>query len=328
MITISPDTGKLLALSMLRGVGPAALRMALNVANFSGKSAEALAIEVPRLMGAAQPSLWSEALEKAEVQVEQAEKAGARILSVLDLEYPALLKATKDDPVILFVKGRFAKVPAQSAAVVGTREPTKHGVLIAERISQFFAENGWSVVSGLALGLDATAHSATMKAGGHTVAVLAHGLHTVAPTKHKSLAQEILDTGGALISEYAFGVSPRPEFFVKRDRIQAGMAQGVVMIQSDLKGGSLHASRASLDYGRWLAVPEPTRADSDSKEPKVQANALIASDDELGIAELLRCPRPSLKDVIVLKSREDYLKLLLRHPASAGSSTSIQKNLI
>jgi len=316
MDTISLQTGKLLALSMLKGVGPATLRMALNTANFATSSMEAVAKQVPRLAAVMQPTLWNEALEKAEMQVEQAEKSDARILSVLDPEYPALLRATKDDPVILFVKGLLAERQEQSVAVIGTREPTKHGVMVAERTTQFLVDSGWSVVSGLALGLDAVAHQAALKAGGHTVAVLAHGLHTVAPSKHKSLAQEILEKGGALVSEYRFGVDPRPEFFVKRDRIQAGLAQGVVMVQSDLKGGSLHASRASLDYGRWLAVPEPTQLDADNAEPKVQANGLIAAGDVAKIAELLMCSAADVRRVIVLRSREDYPKLL-----SAGSSS-------
>lgn len=317
-MSISAETGKLLALSMLKGVGPATLRMALNVTNFSIASVESIAQKVPRLAAAVQPALWNEALEKAEEQAEHAERGNARILSVLDPEYPALLKATKDDPVILYVKGRLADRQEQSAAVIGTREPTRHGVMIAERVTQFLVDNGWSVVSGLALGCDAIAHNAAIKAGGHTVAVMAHGLHTVAPSKHRALAQDILDQGGALVSEYRFGVDPRPEFFVKRDRIQAGLARGVVMIQSDLSGGSLHASRAALDYGRWLAVPEPTKLDADNMEPKVQANALIASGDITKMAQLLRCSPAEVRKVVVLRSREDYPRLL--HESSPMAS--------
>ncbi len=313
---------------MLKGVGPATLRMALNTANFATSSMEAVAKQVPRLAAVMQPALWNEALEKAEMQVEQAEKNDARILSVLDPEYPVLLKATKDDPVILFVKGSLAERPEQSVAVIGTREPTKHGVMVAERTTQFLVDSGWSVVSGLALGLDAVAHQATLKAGGHTVAVLAHGLHTVAPSKHKSLAQEILEKGGALISEYRFGVDPRPEFFVKRDRIQAGLAQGVVMVQSDLKGGSLHASRAALDYGRWLAVPEPTQLDADNSEPKVQANALIAAGDFAKMAELLMCSAADVRRVIVLRSRDDYPKLLGTRSLSSDVGVMPQVGLL
>lgn len=317
MNVISPSTGKLLALSMLKGVGPASLRLALNVANFANAPVEAIARRVPRMASATQASLWTDALDRAERQVEHAEIAGARILSVLDPEYPPLLKATKDDPVILYVKGSLADKPEQSAAVIGTREPTKHGVMIAERVTQFLVENGWSVVSGLALGLDAVAHEAALNAGGHTVAVMAHGLHTVAPSKHKRLAQEILDKGGALVSEYGFGVDPRPEFFVKRDRIQAGLAQGVVMVQSDVKGGSLHASRAALDYGRWLAVPYPTEADLRNGEPKIQANLLIADGHEGERSALLQAPVSGLNKIMVLRSRDDYVGMLksstLRH---------------
>lgn len=328
MSSISPTTGKLLALSMLKGVGPASLRLAVNVANIATAPIDAIAKQVPRLASASQSSLWTEALERAERQVEHAEMAGTRILSVLDPEYPSLLKATKDDPVILYVKGSLADKPEQSAAVIGTREPTKHGVMIAERVTQFLAENGWSVVSGLALGLDAVAHEAALKAGGHTVAVMAHGLHTVAPSRHKRLAQEILDKGGALVSEYGFGVEPRPEFFVKRDRIQAGLAQGVVMVQSDVKGGSLHASRAALDYGRWLAVPEPTRLDTDNAEPKVQANALIASDRRAAIAELLACSEAALRKVVVLRGKEDYPRLLATSVSPVDSGVMPQVGLL
>jgi DNA processing protein len=91
--------------------------------------------------------------------------------------------------------------------------------------------------------------------------VLAHGLQTVAPRQHQSLADDILAGGGALLSEFPFGRPPLPPQFVKRDRTQAGLAQGVVMIQSDVRGGSLHAARAALVYQRWLAVPYPTGKD-------------------------------------------------------------------
>jgi DNA processing protein len=325
---ISPGTGKLLALSMLKGVGPASLRMAVNVANFASAPIESIAKQVPRLASVTHTTLWAEALEKAEVQVEQAEKTGAQILSVLDPSYPALLRATRDDPVILYVKGSLADNPNHSVAVIGTRQPTKHGVMIAERISQFLVAHGWSVVSGLALGLDAVAHQTALEAGGHTVAVMAHGLHTVAPSKHKTLAQEILDKGGALVSEYPFGVEARPEFFVKRDRIQAGLAQGVVMVQSDVKGGSLYASRAALDYGRWLAVPEPTRLDAENMEPKVQANMLIASGKHDQISELLGCSPIALRKVLILKGRDDYSQLLEMPPPEWGQRPQNQAGLL
>ena len=236
-------------------------------------------------------------------------KYDARIISAVDDEYPRLLAATKDDPFLLFVIGALAKEKQLPVAIIGTREPTQHGQLIAQRITQFFVEQRWSVISGLAIGCDAVAHQTTIDAGGHTVAVLAHGLHMIAPSRHKKLAHDILDSGGALVSEYPFGTNVLGAQFVKRDRTQAGLSRGVVMIQSDIKGGSLHASRAALDYKRWLAVPYPTEKDRENGEPKVQANLAIADGTDTERAELLRCPISSLQLVQVLRGREDYLRL-------------------
>lgn len=311
MSEISPATGKLLALSMLKGVGPATLRKMAGMANFETATPESMSYQFPANSTILRDvQSWTQALEGAEKQIEEAERYGAQILSPLDPDYPTLLAATKDDPFLLFVRGALALEPNKSVAVIGTREPTKHGILIAQRISQYLAEQGWSVVSGLAKGCDAIAHQAALDNDGHTVAVLAHGLHTVSPKANAILAEDILNKGGALVSEYRFGVEPRPEFFVKRDRTQAGLAQGVVMIQSDLKGGSLHASRAALDYGRWLAAPYPTDLDRINSEPKVQANLMFADGSEEDRMGLLRCPAPALERLIVLRSREDYSKIL------------------
>lgn len=311
MITISPSTQKMLALSMLSGVGPATLRRVVSHGLESAPIIE-LSQRIPAIAKAvADPSAWELAQELAHKQREASEKAGAYIISALDEGYPALLSATKDDPFILFVKGTLFKTPEKSVAIIGTRQPTKHGEMITHRITEFFCGQRWSVVSGLALGCDGIAHRAAIAAGGHTVAVLAHGLQTVAPSQHRKLAEEILNSGGALVSEYRFGQGALPTQFVKRDRTQAGLAQGVVMIQSDLKGGSLHASRAALDYERWLAVPYPTATDELANEPKIQANLMIAnSHADIDRANLLKCHLSKLSKIIVLRAREDYPRLV------------------
>lgn len=329
MSEISPATGKVLALSMLKGIGPATLRKMAGMANFEAATPESLSYQFPSNSTILRDSqAWSRALDDAEKQVEEAERHNAKILSPLDTNYPKLLAATKDDPFLLFVRGTLATEPAKSVAVIGTREPTKHGTLIAQRIAQYLAEQSWSVVSGLAKGCDAIAHQATIDHDGHTVAVLAHGLHTVAPKTNQRLAESILDKGGALVTEYRFGVEPRPEFFVKRDRIQAGMAQGVVMIQSDHRGGSLHASRAALDYDRWLAVPYPTDADHANREPKAQANLTLADGSDQDRMELLRCSSSALERIIVLRSRDDYAKLVSKVSAPEATLPQVQAGLL
>lgn len=329
MTEVSRITEKLLTLSFLKGVGPSTLRKLAHLQNFAHLTVEDLAHSVPALSKALQEAgAFDRAVEEAEKQIEEARRLRARILSPMDVEYPLLLAETKDDPFLIFVRGQLASCPAKSVAIIGTREPTAHGKIIAQRVTQFFVENQWSVVSGLAIGCDAIAHQAALDYKGHTVAVLAHGLHTVSPARHRKLADDILAAGGALVSEYRFGQAAQPQQFVKRDRTQAGLAQGVVMVQSDLKGGSLHASRAALDYRRWLAVPFPTALDQANNEPKVQANLLISEESMEKRAELLRCGLSALNKVIILRGKEDYSRMLDCLFVQEGLTGPSQTNLI
>lgn len=294
----------------LRGVGPAALKKAALLPGFDKMHPEELAAAIPQIARSLEGGAnWQEAQDWAQAQVTAADRYGARILSAVDEEYPALLAATRDDPFIIYVQGALAKPEQRSLAVIGTRGPTQHGAIVARRITTHFGEAGWSIVSGLAIGCDGLAHQAALDCGAHTIAVMAHGLHMTAPSKHKSLAQSILARGGALVSEYPFGQDVQSQQYVKRDRTQAGMALGVVMVQSDLKGGSLYASRAALEYGRWLAVPYPTPRDMENREPKVQANLVIAEAMPHERADLLRCNVAALERVIVLRNKEDYWRL-------------------
>ncbi|WP_188056889.1 DNA-processing protein DprA [Pseudomonas syringae] len=311
MSEISSGTKKILALSMLKGVGPATLRKIASMPDFAKLQAQELAVRIPSVSKALDNiDAWDRAIEDSEAQIEEAKRFNSKIISPLDIDYPLSLAATKDDPFLLYVKGSLSTNSQNSVAIIGTREPTSHGIIIAQRVTHFFAENDWSVVSGLAIGCDAIAHQAALDAQGHTIAVLAHGLHTIAPSRHRKLSEDILDGGGALVSEYRFGQGAQPQQFVKRDRTQAGLAQGVVMIQSDLKGGSLHASRAALNYGRWLAVPYPTVLDLNNREAKTQGNLLLADGSDQQKEELLRCSLTALDRLIILRTKEDYPQLL------------------
>jgi DNA processing protein len=303
----SPETAMLMALSMLKGVGPATLRKVVAIPNFLNSSIDDVVMKVPQLSKPlSAPDAWTNALEMASHQLDQAERLGARVISPFDSEYPVLLSRTRDDPLILFVKGNLGPKHLLSIAIIGTRQPTEHGRQMAQRFSQYCVSKEWSVVSGLAIGCDGIAHQATIDAGGHTVAVLAHGLQMIAPTRHQKLANDILESGGALVSQFRFGVKVMPQQYVQRDRVQAGLSQGVVMIQSDLVGGSLHASRAALEYGRWLAVPYPTEADRMRQDPKIQANITLAEADEKKKSALLKCTLSDLSRLAIIRSKEDY----------------------
>lgn len=308
MMIASTLTQQLLPYALMPGVGPQILRALAEIPDLVAYSPHELARRVPLMARALTGRAWDQAHKAADAQLSQCESAGVRILSRLDPDYPVLLAESPDDPVLLWVKG---KLPTQATvAVIGAREATAHGIEIAQRITRELVNTkGFSIVSGLAIGIDTAAHKSALAAQGHTVAVLAHGLHMIAPAENRELAERILEGGGALVSEYPMGRPPKGHQYVQRDRTQAGLAQGVVMVQTDLKGGSLHATRSALAYGRWVAVPYPTKQDLVQREPKIQANLVIAEGTLSEKMTLLRCDESALSHIHLLRSSEDYAHL-------------------
>ena len=190
----------------------------------------------------------------SEQQVAEAHEAGLRVLSYFDDDYPERLRGIPDPPAVLFIKGRVEALQGSATvAVVGTREPTPFGVRAAFRAGQRTAEAGVTVVSGLALGCDAQAHEGCVSRFGTGVAVLAHGLDRVYPAKNRELADLLLESGGCWVSEYPLGTRPARGTFVERDRIQSGLADGVLVIETDVQGGTMHTVRYSQQQHRRLA---------------------------------------------------------------------------
>jgi DNA processing protein len=307
-------TEKVFVLSKLRNVGPRTIQKLTSVGGIAERSImEIAALDARAFRAASEPGALEQAELAAERDMAAAAAAGASILFLREARYPSLLRVTPDAPVFLYVLGSLDAVSHRdSIAVIGTRSPTRHGALVAARIAGYFAERRWSVVSGLALGVDAASHRAAVDAGGQTVGVLAHGLQTIAPKQNEKLARQIVEASGALVTEYAFGTAPQPAQFVKRDRIQAGLGRGVIMVQSDRGGGSLHAAKAALGYGRILAVPAPTNEDVAAAEKKIEANSLLCGENAVEKIELLGCSQPDLQNLVVLRSRDDYACLVER----------------
>jgi len=184
---------------------------------------------------------------------------GISVISLVDAGYPPLLKKIKDAPPILYFKGSLSSLQSKCAAVVGTRKASDAGIKIAEKIAQTLTEYGFTVVSGLALGIDTAAHKGAIKSSGITIAILAHGLHTVAPSSNKELALEISESGGALISEHPPGFPARPPEFVRRNRIQSGMSQFSVIVETGEVGGTIHQAKFTKDQGKEVYVIIPPR---------------------------------------------------------------------
>jgi len=298
----------LIALGWLPGVGAATLRKAAAHDGIESMGSADLGAIDPRISRAlAEAGAWDAAMRAAESDREQAIKAGVQLFTHGGPGYPALLGMAADAPFFLYVKGT---LPLQNTlAVIGTRAPTPRGSVVASKIAGHFASSGVSIVSGLAVGIDAAAHVAALDAGGHTVAVLGHGLQTIYPREHAALSERILAQGGALVSEYPFGTPLVPRRLFERDRIQAGLSQAVVMVQSKPDGGSMHTAKAALRYGRRLYVPAPLDADLAGDNPAVEVPRMLSQGSPSDICELFRCEAEHLAEIQTIFGREDYVKI-------------------
>jgi DNA processing protein len=195
---------------------------------------------------------------RALAEVRRAEAAGHRLVGLDDPDYPAALRATYDPPPVLYVRGTLVPTtPAvATVAVVGARAATPGGRAFARALGRDLAAAGVEVVSGLARGIDAEAHRGALEARGRTLAVLGSALDRLYPPEHEGLARQIVESGGALISEFPLGTGPRPHHFPQRNRVIAGLAQGVVVVEAKERSGALSTARLAADEGREvLAVP-------------------------------------------------------------------------
>ena len=175
-----------------------------------------------------------------------------------DAEYPPLLKEIYDPPFCLFVRGEL-KPNEFTLAIVGPRKYTSYGKQITEELTRDLAAQGITIVSGLALGIDSVAHQATLNANGITIAVLGTGINRahVYPACHKQLAEKIIASSGAIISEYPPGTLPTRFTFPRRNRIIAGMSLGTLVIEAAESSGALITAQCALDYNREVfAVPQ------------------------------------------------------------------------
>ena len=180
---------------------------------------------------------------------------GAVVIVRSDPRYPALLREIFDPPILLFARGRLELLQPFHFAVVGTRRPTPYGLAAAERLGADLARAGLTIVSGMARGIDTTAHKGALSAGGDTVAVLGCGVDVIYPSENRKLAAD-LSAKGLLLSEFAMGSTAFPQNFPIRNRIISGMSAGVLVVEGAQYSGSAITAKLALDQGREVfAIP-------------------------------------------------------------------------
>ncbi len=250
-----------IALSYLHGVGPIRARKLLAAAGsfracFELDSATYTRLKIPQ--AAIDQLLDGRVLAAAEKEARFVERHEIEVVDCLDDAYPRRLDELADAPVVLYKRGNAGLSPQRTVAIVGTRKPTPHGVAACERLVEELQTYRATVISGLAYGVDIVAHRAALARGLPTFGVLAHGLGEIYPSGHKGTAVEML-RDGALVTEYPSGMRSRREFFPQRNRVIAGLADAVVVIESAEEGGSMITAKLCEGYNRALfAVPGRT----------------------------------------------------------------------
>lgn len=222
-------------------------------------------------------------------ELEKLEKAKVKVMTIKDKNYPTLLKEIYDPPALLYYKGEIKKEDSVAVAVVGSRKFSDYGRRIAAKLGRELAENGVTVVSGLALGIDAIAQEAALRANGRTIAVLGRGLDEIYPIANTRLAEQIIKSGrGAIISEFALGVPPLSHHFPIRNRIIAGLSLGTIVVEAAQESGSLITAAAALNENREVfAVPgDIDRSSAAGPNELIKTGAKIITKIDDVLAEL------------------------------------------
>ncbi|MEM9733990.1 MAG: DNA-processing protein DprA [Pseudomonadota bacterium] len=319
-------------------VGPATFSDLLRQYNTASAALEAL----PELAGrAGRKTLRIANQADAEAELERTHKKGARLVCLGESDYPPALRAADSPPPVLAVAGSGECLTKHAVAFVGSRNASLAGIKLTKQLAKETGAEGYSIVSGLARGIDAAAHEAALTTG--TVAVFAGGIDHIYPRENERLAHAIVDQGGALITEMPFGWKPRAQDFPRRNRIVAGMALGLVVVEAARRSGSLISARLAAEAGRVVfAVPgSPLDPRSEGANHLIRNGAELITNsqhildslapmkemgqqtrytlDETDRAEFQNQPTPSDEDVFVsaLGHTPTDLDELIRHTGLA-----------
>ncbi|MCI9063214.1 MAG: DNA-protecting protein DprA [Clostridia bacterium] len=195
--------------------------------------------------------------------LEYMERNNIDIIFIEDKEYPSLLKEIYSPPLCLYVKGDKNILNNVSISIIGCREATQYGISVAKEFAYNLSNQNINIISGLAKGIDSAAHLGAIKANKRTIAVLGNGLDTIYPKENYKLSQDILNSGGAIISEYPLGTSPKKQHFPARNRLISGMSNGVLVVEAKEKSGTMITVDFALEQGRDVFVI-PGKIDSDN----------------------------------------------------------------
>lgn len=245
----------------VKGLGPTTMNKILDrfstlgdVLNSSEEILKSVANAPVRKLLLEEPDVVLKAVETAESELFSAREFDINVYSIFDDGYPKRLASAPDAPLIIYTSGDLSLLD-RSVACIGTRNPTDFGAAVARRVTATLGEAGWTIVSGLARGVDSIAHNVALDMKVPTTAILGSGLDTFSSDAAYDLAKRIVDAGGVFISEQSLGKAHDPASLIRRNRIQTGVSLATFFMQGDMDGGSMHAVRYALLQDRPIYVP-------------------------------------------------------------------------
>jgi DNA processing protein len=257
----------LIALARIHGLGPVKAKALLH---HSGSAQSVFREKIKTLCSipdvgiVTAQSLRNADLAAAEKEVEFIIREGIRVASWHDEHYPERLRQCCDSPIILFARGQFEWNPFKAISIVGTRKADHYGKQFCQKLIEDLVSFHPTIISGLAHGIDAAAHAAAVECKLPTIGCVAHGLDRIYPPVHKSLATR-MEANGGIVTEFSSGTAIAPEMFPMRNRIIAGLADCTIVVQTDVKGGSMITAHLAQSYGRDVFAAPGRVGDTYSK---------------------------------------------------------------
>ncbi|MES2438826.1 MAG: DNA-processing protein DprA [Verrucomicrobiota bacterium] len=257
------DREAIVALNLLPKIGPVRVRRLLEA--FGGNPASILGAAKDRLMrvdGIGEETAkilhgWQDHADPL-AEIREATERGISIVTQDDEDYPAPLREAYDPPLLLYVWGKLEARDRHAISIVGSRRATNYGTQATKKLSYQLAQSGFTIISGLARGIDTAAHEAAVAANGRTIAVLGSGLGKLFPPENLALAEKIASGFGAVVSEFPINTSPDKQTFPMRNRIVAAWARAVLVVECPAWSGSLITANLASEYGKPIfAVPGP-----------------------------------------------------------------------
>jgi DNA processing protein len=325
MPSVREDASDWLRLTLVPGVTPAAQRALLKAFGTPASIGIANRSSLAAVVGQSMAHLLAEGPDQSSMDRALAWLAdGAHRLVVLgDEVYPQALLETADPPTVLYFAGDVSLLNRPTIAIVGSRNASRQGALDAERFARTLSDAGFAIASGMALGIDASAHRGGLAGASSSLAVVGTGLDRVYPAANRELAHELANRG-ALLSEFPLGTPPSAGNFPRRNRVISGLSRGVLVVEAALKSGSLTTAKLALEQGREVfAIPGSIHSPlSKGCHWLIKQGAKLVESAEDVLSELCGCPStlaPLNGDVPETRDNEPLLAMMGHAPASADS---------